>query len=162
MDWIKRKPAVDKAGIKVDFFTSVVEFFNSAVFKLIVNLIYLFAFILYLSLAKWTYSDAKRRGAMAFYWTIVALLFPVAGWLIYLIIRPPEYLDDVQERELEIRAKEAMLANSSMACPSCYKPIERDFLICPYCRRRLKKMCPSCSRPINTDWAICPYCQQII
>jgi len=146
----------------VDFFQSIVEFFSSPIFRLIVNLFYLFTFVLYLSLAKWTYSDAKRRGAMAFYWTIVALLFPIAGWLVYLIVRPPEYMDDVRERELEIRTKEALLNSGDAACPACYKPVEKDFLICPYCRRRLKKSCPSCDRPLQTGWTICPYCQQIL
>lgn len=146
----------------MDFFQSIVDFFNSPVFRLIVNLFYLFAFVLYVSLAKWTYSDAKRRGAMAFYWTIVALLFPVAGWLVYLIVRPPEFIDDVRERDLEIRAKEALLSSAGEICPACYKSIDKDFLICPYCRRRLKKSCPSCDRPLQTGWTICPYCQQIL
>lgn len=146
----------------MDFFTSIVTFFSSPAFKLIINLFLLFIFVLYLSLAKWTYSDANRRGAMAFYWTIVTLLFPLAGWIIYLIVRPPEYLDDVRERELEIKAKEALLSNSDVVCPACYKPIEKDFLICPHCRRRLKKSCPSCGRALNTNWTICPYCQQIL
>jgi RNA polymerase subunit RPABC4/transcription elongation factor Spt4 len=146
----------------VEFFQSIVDFFSSPVFKLIVNLLYLFAFVLYLSLAKWTYSDATRRGAMAFYWTIVTLLFPIAGWLVYLIVRPPEFLDDARERELEIKAKEALLNNGGGICPACYKPIEKDFLICPYCKVKLKKQCPSCSRPLQNNWAICPYCQQIL
>lgn len=146
----------------MEFFNSIIEFFSSPLFKLIVNLLYLFTFVLYLSLAKWVYADAKRRGAMAFYWTIVALLFPVAGWIIYLIVRPPEYLEDARERDLEIKAKEAMLNGGELACPSCMKPIDKDFLICPSCRRRLKKSCPSCGRALNTSWAICPYCQQIL
>ncbi|MBE0447509.1 MAG: zinc ribbon domain-containing protein [Actinobacteria bacterium] len=146
----------------MDFFQSIIEFFSSPVFKLIVNLFYLFAFVLYLSLAKWTYSDAQRRGAMAFYWTIVGLLFPIAGWLIYLIVRPPEFIDDIRERELEIKAKEVLLNNGGMVCPTCHKSVEKDFLICPYCRRTLKKSCPSCSRPLQTGWEVCPYCQQIL
>lgn len=146
----------------MEFFQSIIDFFSSPVFKLIVNLFYLFAFVLYLSLAKWTYSDAKRRGAMAFYWTVVALLFPVAGWLIYLIVRPPEFVDDIRERELEIRAKESLLSSSDAVCSACYKPVDKDFIICPYCRRRLKKSCPSCDRPLQIGWTICPYCQQIL
>lgn len=146
----------------MEVFTKIIQFFESPLFKLIINLLYLFAFVLYISLAKWVYSDAKRRGAMAFYWTIVSLLFPIAGWIIYLIVRPSEYVDDVRERELEIKTKEALLTNGDAACPSCCKPVEKDFLICPYCRRRLKKSCPSCGRALNTSWAICPFCQQIL
>ncbi|MBS3908728.1 MAG: zinc ribbon domain-containing protein [Actinobacteria bacterium] len=146
----------------MEFFQSVVDFFDSPLFRLIVNLVYLFGLVLYISIAKWTYSDAKRRGAMAFYWMIVAMLFPVAGWLIYMIVRPPEYVEDVRERELEVRAKEALLASGDLACPACFKPVDKDFLICPACRRRLKKSCPSCDRALDTGWSICPYCQQIL
>ena len=32
--------------------------------------------------------------------------------IVYLIVRPPEYLDDVRERELEIQAAEARMANT--------------------------------------------------
>jgi RNA polymerase subunit RPABC4/transcription elongation factor Spt4 len=146
----------------VEFFNSIIEFFSSPIFKLIENLVILFMFVLYLSLAKWTYSDAKRRGAMAFYWSIVSLLFPIFGWIVYLIVRPPEFIDEVRERELEIKAKEAMLNDGGLSCPSCHNSIEKDFLICPSCRRRLKSSCPSCGRALNTSWAICPYCQQIL
>jgi hypothetical protein len=146
----------------VDIFTAIVNFFSSPLFRLMVNLFWLFLIILWLSLVFWTYRDARRRGALALYWATITLLFPLAGWLIYLIVRPPEYLDDIRERELEIRAKEAMLNNSEMICPACYKPIDKDFLICPYCRRRLKKPCPSCERPLKIGWSICPYCQELL
>ena len=32
---------------------------------------------------------------------------PFAGWIVYLVVRPPEFVDDARERELEIRAREA-------------------------------------------------------
>ncbi len=146
----------------MDLFTSIVNFFSSPLFRLMVNLFWLFLVILWLSLVFWTYRDARRRGALALYWATVSLIFPVAGWLIYLIVRPPEFLEDVHERELEIRSKEAVLTNSDEICPSCLKPIDKDFILCPYCRRRLKKPCPSCKRPLQIGWSICPYCQTSI
>lgn len=145
-----------------DIFSSIVNFFNSPLFRLTLNLFWLFLAVLWGSLVFWTYRDAKRRGALALYWATVSLLFPVAGWLIYLIVRPPEYLEDARERELEIRAKESLLSNADLVCPSCLKPVEKDFLICPYCRRRLKTACPSCERPLKIGWTICPYCQETL
>ena len=38
-----------------------------------------------------------------------ASLFPFVGTIVYMIVRPPEYLDDVRERELEMQAAEARL-----------------------------------------------------
>ena len=38
--------------------------------------------------------------------TILGLVPPFVGALIYMLFRPPEYLEDVRERELEIKAME--------------------------------------------------------
>ena len=38
-----------------------------------------------------------------------ASLFPFVGTIVYMIVRPPEYLEDVRERELEMQAAEARL-----------------------------------------------------
>ena len=59
-----------------------------------------------------------------------------------MIVRPPEYLDDVRERELEIQAAEARLAELGYhVCPYCDHEVEKDFLRCPNCMRKLKDPC---------------------
>lgn len=146
----------------MDFFGAISEFFSSPLFKLFVNLFLLFLFVLYASLIYWTYRDAKRRGAMGIYWAVVVLVFNFFGWLVYMILRPPEFAEDAKERELEIRSKEAVLSTSDVACPACGRPVERDFLICPYCLKKLKRACPSCSRPLRLAWKVCPYCKASI
>jgi hypothetical protein len=90
----------------------------------------------------------------------VAALFPFVGTLVYMIVRPPEYLDDVRERELEIQAAEARLAELGFRlCPHCDNEVERDYLRCPNCLRKLKDPCPSCGKPLDPMWKICPYCE---
>src|ERR1700685_1993407 len=42
-------------------------------------------------------------------------------------------------------------------CPHCDYRIERDFIRCPSCLRKLKERCVSCSRPLEQTWTICPY-----
>lgn len=145
-----------------DPFSAIVNFFSSPLFNLTRNLFFLFVFVLWGSLVFWTYRDARRRGALAPYWATVSLIFPLAGWLVYMIVRPPEYVEDARERDLEIQAKETLLSNTDLVCPSCLKPAEKDFLICPYCRRRLKSACPSCEKPLKIGWTICPYCQETL
>ena len=89
-----------------------------------------------------------------------ASLFPFVGTIIYMILRPPEYLEDVHERELEMQAAEARLHElDSGLCPHCDYRIERDFVRCPSCLRKLKERCVSCSRPLDQAWTICPYCE---
>lgn len=143
----------------MESFENIVAFFSSPLFRFILGLIRIFIVVLWLSIAYWTYRDARSRGAMAGYWTIVSLIFPVFGWLIYMVVRPPEREEDRQERELEIKSKEAQLAQSGAVCPACMKPVEREFLICPHCLKRLKKPCNECSSALKLNWTICPYCQ---
>ena len=143
----------------MDAINGIIKFFESPFFRFILVLGRVFLVVLWISVAYWTYRDAKSRGGMAGYWSIVALLFPVFGWLIYLVVRPQERVADAQERDLEIKAKESALARSGIVCPACMRPVESDFLICPYCLKKLKKACPECDHALKLNWTICPYCQ---
>jgi RNA polymerase subunit RPABC4/transcription elongation factor Spt4 len=78
---------------------------------------------------------------------------------VYLVVRPPETMEDVRERGLEIRAREAQLARDYDSCPSCFKPVEKDFLICPYCMKKLRKPCVECGKALKLNWQVCPYCK---
>jgi hypothetical protein len=46
-----------------------------------------------------------------------------------------------------------------MTCPYCDFEIEKTFLRCPSCLRRLKEPCGTCGRPLDPRWKICPYCE---
>jgi hypothetical protein len=135
---------------------------ESSGLNLVIDLLILFAVVLYLSLIYWTYADARRRihDPMLVGCSTAASLFPFVGTIVYMILRPPEYLEDVRERELEMQAAEARLHElDSGLCPYCDYRIERDFVRCPSCLRKLKERCVSCSRPLDQAWTICPYCE---
>ncbi len=127
-----------------------------------VELICLFLVVIWLALLYWTYADARRRIAdpLLVGCATAASLFPFVGTIVYMIVRPPEYLDDVRERELEIQAAEARLAELGyQVCPYCDYEVERDFLRCPHCMRKLKDPCVSCGKPLDPMWKICPFCE---
>jgi hypothetical protein len=135
---------------------------ESSGLNLVIDLLILFVVVVYLSLIYWTYSDARRRivDPMLVGCATAASLFPFVGTIVYMILRPPEYLEDVHERELEMQAAEARLDDLGQAlCPHCDYRIERDFIRCPSCLRKLKERCVSCSRPLDQAWTICPYCE---
>ncbi len=135
---------------------------ESNAFTTAIDLLIVVAAVIYFSLIYWTYADARRRIAdpMLIGCATAASFFPFVGTLVYIILRPPEYLEDVQERELEIRAAEARLNGLERTlCPHCDYPVERDFIRCPSCLRKLKERCVSCSRPLDRAWTICPYCE---
>jgi hypothetical protein len=122
------------------------------------NLAVLFYVVFVLALAFWIWRDARRRGAMSWFWAVAVLPFSFATWAIYMIVRPPDTLDDAHERDLEIAARESELSRYG-TCPNCFKPVEPDFLICPTCMKKLKKQCSTCGRPIKLSWQVCPYCK---
>ena len=135
---------------------------KSSGLNLAVNLIILFLVIIWLALVYWTYADARRRIAdpMLVGCATAAALFPYVGSIVYAIVRPPEYLEDVRERDLEMQAAEARLAQSGYhLCPYCDTPVEKDFLRCPNCLRKLKDPCRVCGRPLEAGWKICPFCE---
>jgi predicted amidophosphoribosyltransferase len=76
-----------------------------------------------------------------------------------MLIRPPEYLDDVRERELEIKAMEERLAESDLRCPVCRAAVRESFLVCPVCTTKLKQACVSCKAPLEPLWQVCPHCE---
>src|SRR3954451_12282403 len=135
---------------------------ESSGLSLVVDLLILFVAVLYLSLIYWTYNDARRRieDPMLVGCATAASIFPFVGTIIYMILRPPEYLEDVHERELEAQATEARLHEiEGTLCPHCDYRIEPDFVRCPSCLRKLKERCLNCSRPLDRTWTICPYCE---
>ncbi len=130
--------------------------------NLAVNLLLLFLAVIYFALIYWTWADARRRIAdpMLVACATAASLFPFIGTVVYLIVRPPEFLDDVRERELEMAAAEARLASlDQMSCQYCGFDVEKAFLRCPSCLRRLKEPCTVCGKPLDPRWKICPYCE---
>jgi hypothetical protein len=131
--------------------------------NLVVELLLLVLIAIWAALVFWTFADARRRiedpmliGCAA----AASLFFPYIGTIVYMIVRPPEYLDDVRERELEIAAASARLQQvEQLSCPYCDFEIEKTFLRCPSCLRRLKEPCGTCGRPLDPRWKICPYCE---
>ena len=143
-----------------DAFGSVNDFFDSEVWFLIRNVTLFFIFVFWLASAYWVYKDAKRRVedpwllAMA---VALGLFPPFLGPLIYMLFRPPEYLEDVRERELEIKAMEENLGGER--CPVCRADVDPSFLACPVCTTKLKQACRRCKAPLEPLWQVCPYCE---
>lgn len=130
--------------------------------NLAVNLLVLFLIVVYIALIYWVWSDARHRiedPVLVTTATILAVV-PFVGPIIYSILRPPEFLEDVHEREMETKSAELRLRHlKTQSCPRCEHPIERMWLRCPECQTRLKDPCQSCNRPVDPAWAICPYCE---
>ncbi len=117
--------------------------------------------VFWLSIAFWVYKDARRRIEDPWLVGMATLLglVPFVGPIIYMLFRPPEYLEDVRERELEIKAMEERLSRRDLHCPVCRAEVDPSFLVCPVCTTRLRQSCRNCKAPLEALWQVCPYCE---
>ena len=119
-----------------------------------------FASALWLSLIIWTYRDMRARSrdvyAQILAAVVVAVLF-LPGLVVYLILRPPQTLNEIYEESLE---EEALLQEieERRTCPGCGRHAPEAWIVCPNCHTKLKKPCANCGRLMELPWNLCPYC----
>ncbi len=148
-------------GTEEDIFADVQNFFESDAWLVVRNVGLFFAVAFWVATAYWVFKDARRRIEDPWLIAVAVALGvfpPFIGPLIYLFFRPPEYLEDVRERELEIRAMEEAVGHDER-CPVCRARLEAGFLCCPVCTTRLRQPCRTCRQPLEPIWQICPYCE---
>ena len=143
-------------------FGGVHDFFHSHTWYTIRNVGVAFVILFWLGVAFWVFKDARRRIRSP--WlvglaTLLGLFPPFLGAFVYMLFRPPEYLEDVRERELEIKAMEERLSRRDMHCPVCRADVDAAFLVCPVCTTRLRQSCANCKAPLEALWQVCPYCE---
>lgn len=143
-------------------FDSVGSFFDSSTWLIARNLGIFFLALFWLSIAWWVVRDARRRiedPLLVVVAGVLGLALPFVGALVYLLFRPPELIDDVRERELEMRSMEERLGARLLHCPKCRAGVESSFLVCPVCTTRLKRACRACNAALEPLWQVCPYCE---
>jgi RNA polymerase subunit RPABC4/transcription elongation factor Spt4 len=115
---------------------------------------------LWLSLIIWTYRDMRARSrdvyAQILAAAVVTVLF-LPGLIVYLILRPPQTLNEIYEESLE---EEALLQEieERRTCPGCGRHAHEAWIVCPNCHTKLKKNCANCGRLMELPWNLCPYC----
>jgi len=120
-----------------------------------------YALVLWLSAVVWVYRDVRSRTddqTSQIIAVILVAIFNVPGLLVYLVIRPHGTMEGLFERSIENEAMLHELQLSANACQSCRRPIEDEFVICPWCRIVLREPCRNCGKAVRTSWAACPYC----
>jgi Double zinc ribbon len=129
--------------------TLATAFFSSGTWLVIRNLLLFFAAVIWFASLYWIYKDAKRRiedpwlVGMA---VLVGVVVPYFGPFIYMLFRPPEYLED-------------RLAKRDLHCPVCRSEVDASFLVCPICTTKLRQACVNCKAPLEALWQVCPFCE---
>ena len=144
--------------------STVSGFVESDIFQIGIRVLVIYFLLIWLASAFWAYRDMRLRTASAVTpyvaaGTIILFtpIFFIFGLLLYRIVRPKETIAEVSERAL---AEEAILAEvaSHAHCANCSRPVHEDWIICPTCRNRLRRVCPNCEHLIELDWTLCAWC----
>jgi RNA polymerase subunit RPABC4/transcription elongation factor Spt4 len=144
--------------------TAANTFFSSEAVQTALLALALYLFVIYLASAWWVFRDLRDRTEIpmlpylaAGLVLLASPLFFVGALIVYRIIRPPQRLDDIYERNL---ATEALLAEAEQirTCPGCDRRVDQDWIICPWCRARLQRVCLNCDGLIGLDWTLCARC----
>lgn len=139
-------------------------FIESDIFQIGLRVLVIYIVLIWLASAFWAYRDMRLRSSSAITPYVAAAtiivftpIFFLFGLLIYRIVRPKETIAEVNERAL---AEETMLAEvaSHSQCANCSRPVHEDWIICPTCRNRLRRVCPNCEHLIELDWTLCAWC----
>jgi RNA polymerase subunit RPABC4/transcription elongation factor Spt4 len=140
------------------------KFLDSPLVRLTIQAVAFYVVLLWAATAYWAYRDLQQRTSnpVAPYLAaaLIILFTPVffwAGVIIYRILRPSETVAQANERAL---AEEAMMVEieSQPHCANCSRQVHEDWIICPTCRNRLRRVCPNCSRLVELDWSLCAWC----
>jgi RNA polymerase subunit RPABC4/transcription elongation factor Spt4 len=88
---------------------------------------------------------------------LLVIILPIFGIFIYWIIRPNQTIEQKYQTALE---EEALLKEleKKQNCPGCGRMIEDDWILCPSCHTRIKKICISCGKILELPWNLCPFC----
>lgn len=108
----------------------------------------------------WAYRDIRARSEDISVQVLavgIVLCMPFVGIPLHLILRPRQTLTEKYERSLEEEYLRRDV-EEKCTCPTCQRPIETDFILCPHCQTMLRRRCPSCNRVVDLTWSICPYC----
>ena len=119
-----------------------------------------FLFAFWIAMGIWTFNDIRSRTGdwlAILLACVLVLIFPIVGWVLYLMIRPKSTLAEVYDRALE---EEALLREieETLACPACGVPAKENWVFCPNCHNQLQHSCPNCGNLVRNEWEICVYC----
>ncbi len=143
---------------------AIAGFFNSPLVQLGLRAIGVYIVLIWLASAYWAFRDMQGRTANPVLPYVAAAIvvgftpvFFLFGILVYRIVRPQERLGEAYERGL---AEEALIAEIEQIehCATCGRKVDEEWIICPTCRTRLKRVCPHCSKLVGLDWSMCAWC----
>lgn len=147
-----------------DFVLSILKGAGSINFNIVWKIL-LFAFVIFwIVVLDWIWVDSGERTSnrrSRILYVILAAVFNIFGWLIYLIIRPSQTIEEIYWADLERRYLKYETSELG-DCPKCGTQLYPGYLYCPDCNYKLKRKCPSCGVYVDKKSNFCPFCGSAI
>jgi len=147
-----------------NFVLSILEGAGSINFNIVWKIL-LFAFVIFwIVVLDWIWVDSGERTSnrrSRILYVILAAVFNIFGWLIYLIIRPSQTIEEIYWADLERRYLKYETSELG-DCPKCGTQLYPGYLYCPDCNYKLKRKCPSCGVYVDKKSNFCPFCGSAI
>ncbi|OIP98768.1 hypothetical protein AUK40_01080 [Candidatus Wirthbacteria bacterium CG2_30_54_11] len=108
----------------------------------------------------WVYQDIftrSKNAVLQIVAIVVAIVFPFAGLLMYVLLRPGQTMEERRLQLLDEKIMRRQIGDLAL-CPHCRKSVDDDFLFCPFCRKKIKDTCPGCEHIVTRQYEVCPYC----
>lgn len=119
-----------------------------------------FLFAFWVAMGIWTFNDIRSRTRdwlAIILASLLVVIFPLVGLVLYMMVRPRETLADVFDRALE---EESLLREleTTLSCYRCGLPVQDNWNFCSGCHSQLRYACSSCGKAMRQEWDICVSC----
>ncbi len=108
----------------------------------------------------WVWTDSGERTTnrrTRVIYVLLVLFLNVFGWIIYLIIRPSQTIEQIYWADLERRYLKYETAELG-DCVKCGAQLYPGYTFCPKCGLEIKMKCQACDMYIEKDSEYCPFC----
>ena len=129
-------------------------------FQFVLNIVGIGLLIFWVVVVSWVWLDSGERTSNVYKriaYMLLVIVFNIIGWIIYLIIRPSETIEEIYWSDLERRYLKYETSELG-DCPKCGYQLLPGFIFCPNCGFELKRKCSGCDVYVDRDYKYCPYC----
>jgi len=131
-------------------------------FQIVSKLFILVFVVFWIVVLDWVWMDSGERTTnrkARIIYVLLVLFLNIFGWIIYLIIRPSQTIEQIYWADLERRYLKYETAELG-DCAQCGAQLYLGYTFCPKCGLEIKKKCRACGMYIEKDSEYCAFCGQ--
>lgn len=147
-----------------DFLLNLLNGVGQINFQIVSKLFILVFVVFWIVVLDWVWMDSGERTTnkkARIIYVLLVLFLNIFGWIIYLIIRPSQTIEQIYWADLERRYLKYETAELG-DCVKCGAQLYPGYTFCPKCGLEVKKKCKACGMYIEKDSEYCAFCGQKI